>query len=49
MDHLERALGGDFGHIRWLVNDSDLDPIRGHPRFVALMARLRGPGRDTKG
>jgi tetratricopeptide (TPR) repeat protein len=26
----------------WMENDSDLDPLRGEPRFQALMARMRG-------
>ena len=35
----EGANGWSFGD---LDNDSDLDPLRGEPRFQALMAKLRG-------
>jgi adenylate cyclase len=27
------------GWVRWIQNDNSLDPIRAHPRFVALMER----------
>ncbi len=27
------------GWVRWIQNDNSLDPIRGHPRFAALMER----------
>jgi adenylate cyclase len=27
------------GWLGWMQRDNSLDPIRGHPRFVALMAR----------
>ncbi|MDH5226559.1 MAG: TIR domain-containing protein [Gammaproteobacteria bacterium] len=27
------------GWVRWIQQDNSLDPIRGHPRFVALMER----------
>jgi serine/threonine protein kinase/Tfp pilus assembly protein PilF len=37
---LEKAVENGFGHREWLDNDSDLDPLRGHPRFQALRARL---------
>ncbi|HEY2179677.1 MAG TPA: TIR domain-containing protein [Caulobacteraceae bacterium] len=29
------------GWLGWIEADTDLDPIRGHPRFVALMARAK--------
>jgi adenylate cyclase len=28
-----------LGWVRWIQQDNSLDPIRGHPRFVALMER----------
>jgi non-specific serine/threonine protein kinase len=37
---LERAINNGFGFKQWIENDSDLDPIRGHPRFQALLKRL---------
>jgi TolB-like protein/Tfp pilus assembly protein PilF len=37
---LEKAVENGFGHREWLDNDSDLDPLRGNPRFQALRARL---------
>jgi adenylate cyclase len=30
------------GWLRWMDRDGSLDPVRNHPRFVAMMARLRG-------
>jgi tetratricopeptide (TPR) repeat protein len=38
LDSLEQAVANGFGHWDWLVNDSDLDPLRAHPRFTALLA-----------
>jgi tetratricopeptide (TPR) repeat protein len=35
---LERAIQNGFGHWEWLEHDSDLDPLHGQPRFVALLA-----------
>ena len=29
------------GYLRWIENDSDLDPVRGDPRFVAMWERAR--------
>ena len=37
---LEKAIQNGFGHKQWLENDSDLDSLRGHPRFQAVLARL---------
>lgn len=39
LDWLELAM--EFQDPDWLDNDSDLDPLRGEPRFQALMARMR--------
>jgi tetratricopeptide (TPR) repeat protein len=38
IDCLERAVQNGFGHWEWIVHDSDLDPLRAHPRFAALHA-----------
>lgn len=41
VDVLERALPSAFEETKnWLRLDSDLDPLREHPRFQALLARL---------
>jgi non-specific serine/threonine protein kinase len=37
---LERAYGAGLRQKEWLLHDSNLDPVRGDPRFVALMASL---------
>ena len=38
LDHI--ISGGRFGQRVWLEQDSDLDSLRGDPRFVALVAKL---------
>ena len=35
-----RPIQNGFGHREWLENDSDLDSLRGDPRFEALLERL---------
>lgn len=43
MDLLERALPVGHSEIRaWVHHDSDLDPLRSHPRFVNLVEKLEG-------
>jgi TolB-like protein/Flp pilus assembly protein TadD len=37
IDCLERAIRNGFGHWEWLAHDSDLDSLRGDPRFQALL------------
>lgn len=37
---LERAVDHGYGHRPWLENDPDLVPLRGNPRFQALLDRL---------
>ena len=39
LDLLERACA-QGGNREWIENDNDLAPLRGHPRFVALLDRL---------
>ncbi len=38
--HLESAIDAGFGYKAWLENDSDFEPIRDDPRFVALLEKL---------
>ena len=37
---LEKAVKNGFGHREWLENDSDLNSLRGDPRFEALRKQL---------
>jgi len=37
---LEKSVRNGFGHREWLENDSDLDSLRGDPRFKALLTKL---------
>ena len=43
LDCLERSVAAGLRHRGWLEHDSNLDAIRSHPRFQALMALLRSP------
>ena len=36
---LEKAIENGFGHWEWLEHDSDLESLRGDPRFQALVKR----------
>jgi non-specific serine/threonine protein kinase len=38
---LERAIEAGFAQKEWIENDSDLDPLRDHPRFKALLRKMR--------
>ncbi|MEE9230830.1 MAG: protein kinase [Acidobacteriota bacterium] len=38
--YLERAIEAGFAQKQWIENDSDLDPIRNHPRYQELLDRL---------
>jgi serine/threonine protein kinase/Tfp pilus assembly protein PilF len=40
IDCLEKAINNGFGFKQWIENDSDLDPLRSRPRFLALLKRL---------
>ena len=40
IDCIEAAVKFGFGHKEWIQNDSDLDALRSHPRFLALLERL---------
>ena len=41
IDLLEKALKAGFAHKEWIENDSDLDPLRSHPRFQALLDQMK--------
>jgi TolB-like protein/thioredoxin-like negative regulator of GroEL len=40
VDALERSYEAGLADPEWMRNDSDLDNLRGHPRFEALMQRM---------
>jgi serine/threonine protein kinase/Flp pilus assembly protein TadD len=40
IDCLEKSITSGMGQKEWIENDSDLDPLRDHPRFQALLMRL---------
>jgi non-specific serine/threonine protein kinase len=40
IDSLEKAVKAGYSHRAWIENDSDLDPLRDHPRFRAVVERL---------
>jgi adenylate cyclase len=41
LDALDRAVGTGRGNRKWIEHDSDLDPLRGTPRFQEILARLK--------
>jgi serine/threonine protein kinase/Tfp pilus assembly protein PilF len=40
IDCLEKSITSGMGQKEWIENDSDLNPLRNHPRFQALLKRL---------
>ncbi len=42
LDCLEKSVRGGLAYVDWLRQDSNLDPLRDHPRFQALL-ELRSP------
>ena len=40
IDCLEKAVQCGFAHKEWIEHDSDLESLRSHPRFQAVLARL---------
>jgi hypothetical protein len=40
LDFLERAATTGQGDREWLMQDNDLKPLHGNPRFEALLARM---------
>jgi TolB-like protein/Tfp pilus assembly protein PilF len=41
LDALDRAVATGRGSRKWVENDRDLEPLRGHPRFLEILGRLR--------
>jgi len=37
---LEGAIDGGWAKKEWLINDSDLEPLRDHPQFQSLIEKL---------
>ena len=40
VDCLERSVEHGFGNKEWIQHDPDLNPLREHPRFQALLEAL---------
>jgi len=41
---VDRAVRAGYNHRAWMETDSDIDPVRRHPRFQALLiGRFPGP------
>ena len=40
LDYFEKAIEAGFASKEWIENDSDLDPIRDHPRFQKALKKL---------
>jgi len=41
LDYFERTIDSGYASKEWIDNDSDLDPIRNHLRFQAIMKKLK--------
>ncbi|MHA1221449.1 MAG: TPR end-of-group domain-containing protein, partial [Candidatus Heimdallarchaeota archaeon] len=39
-DYFEKAIDAGFASREWIDNDSNLDPIRDHPRFQKALKRM---------
>ena len=42
LELLDRAVRHGRGNLAWIEHDTDFAALRGHPRFEAILARLRG-------
>jgi TolB-like protein/Tfp pilus assembly protein PilF len=45
--YLEKAVEGGFAHRIYLERDGDFDPIRSHPGYKSLIAKLKMREKDT--
>jgi hypothetical protein len=41
IDLLEKSMTSGSDRLDWIKYDSDLDPLRKHPRFIALIKKLK--------
>ncbi len=41
LDYFEKAIEAGYASMEWIDNDSDLDPIRDHPRFQKAIKNLK--------
>ena len=40
IDYLERAVAKGFASKEWIINDGDFEPLRDHPRYLALIESM---------
>jgi serine/threonine protein kinase/tetratricopeptide (TPR) repeat protein len=40
LDYLEKAVAAGFNQKEWIINDGDLEPLRDHPRYKALIESM---------
>ena len=40
LDFFEKAIETGFASRKWIESDSDLDPIRNHPRFQKALKKM---------
>jgi len=40
LDYLEKAVSAGYNHRDWMEKDSDLDPLRTHDRYKALLKKI---------
>lgn len=40
LDYFEMAIESGYASREWIDNDSDLDPIRDHPRFQKTLKKM---------
>jgi serine/threonine protein kinase/Tfp pilus assembly protein PilF len=40
VDYFEKSVACGFAHKDWVEHDADLDPLRDHPRFIAILNNM---------